>query len=1194
MILTLLLSASVALCAQDGQLNGTLIYSGNTTAPSYAPEMAFDNDVTTYFIAQNSNFAWLGMDLGTPHVITRIGVASRESNRAAGKLLLGVFEGANRDDFMDAVPLYLISETPEPGVLNYYDVNVSRGFRYVRYVGPSATRAEVAELRFYGFEGEGSDSCFYQITVLPTVSIHVKNGDVPIVKKEDFESNITITYEGGTLIQEYPILTRVRGNFSSTHENKPYRVKFNDGKSHRMLRGSLRDESPAKAKKWLLINNYGDKTLIRNNVAFEISRRAEMPFSPWCRNVDLLLNGEYRGCYQLTDWLGSDKERVNIIDMTPEDVEGEALTGGYFFEMNGYAGSDPVHFTSSYGNPITVHEPDDDDIQPEQFNYLVNHFNAMEERVYSANYTHDERGYRPLLDLDTFLRYFLAQEYAGNTDMLWQVFMYKYRGDDHIYTGPVWDNDLALDNDYNVYPGNERDEWTYTVRCAGNWGRFVSRILSDSRAMSQLQDMWAELRDKDAFNEQDMRDYVDSLRNLVSASARLNFIRWPYLTQKVHCNPAVWGTWDKEVDVVRDYVGGRVAWFDKKLKYNTIDMVDGVYHISSASELNTLSKWVNDGLSNISVVLDADIDMSGYATRFTPIGTNTHPFSGHFDGKYHTIRNLSLQGDDRVGLFANVAGETVIENLIVEGSVKGSRYVGGIVGYAFGSSLTLTACGNSAMVSATDSYAGGLVGRASGSTRVDISSCFNTGYVTAPSAAAAIIGKGGTLTISDSYNLGFVDGIATEVFAAGTYLTIDNCYDAYSSQVKATSAEEAVSGRLCWKINKGSSNAVPLWRQNIDNGRTPDAFPIPFKTHGSVFESENGMTNRNPNAIGYRYYLLEVTGIESGNIVQMAEVDFLDETLSEYTEVKVIQGTDGGIAHENWENIADNNLYTKYCGRFRGYTFFLFDAGEDICVTAYRLYTANDTQANSGRNPRSWNLYGANVLGGSVDDTDWLLLDARVDDRTMGATNYTPYDFYITDPNDPNGYRFFMLELLEAQHRGTQLQLAEVMLLNEAGESYSGVTIYDAQCESYEGETYLNLCDENLETKWRGSIYEPAYFFFDARFRILPAAYRMFTADNTQSHPNRNPYTWRLWGSKQRTSKIDDKEWVLLDERTKDNTMGATNITPYDFDINPNVGIDALEEEVEDGVIYDLMGRRLMEVPASGIYIRNGRKVLVR
>ncbi|MBO7448932.1 MAG: hypothetical protein J6U54_01070, partial [Clostridiales bacterium] len=117
--IAVLLSVYVSASSQGVQLDGTLIHSGSVVS-AHTPEMAFDDDMTTYFNASSSDFAWLGMDLGTPHVITSVGVASRNSNRSAGKLLLGVFEGANRADFMDAVPLYLISETPVPAALTCY------------------------------------------------------------------------------------------------------------------------------------------------------------------------------------------------------------------------------------------------------------------------------------------------------------------------------------------------------------------------------------------------------------------------------------------------------------------------------------------------------------------------------------------------------------------------------------------------------------------------------------------------------------------------------------------------------------------------------------------------------------------------------------------------------------------------------------------------------------------------------------------------------------------------------------------------------------------------------------------------------------------------------------------------------------------------------------------------------------------
>ena len=117
-----------------------------------------------------------GLDLGSPHVITRVGWMSSQ------RVQLGVFEGANSPDFMDALPLFLIEDTGTNGSMSYADVDCSRGFRYVRYVSPADAQGQVPELEFYGHQGEGDDSHLYQITNLPTVYIHTLNEKNPYDK----------------------------------------------------------------------------------------------------------------------------------------------------------------------------------------------------------------------------------------------------------------------------------------------------------------------------------------------------------------------------------------------------------------------------------------------------------------------------------------------------------------------------------------------------------------------------------------------------------------------------------------------------------------------------------------------------------------------------------------------------------------------------------------------------------------------------------------------------------------------------------------------------------------------------------------------------------------------------------------------------------------------------------------------------
>lgn len=991
--------------AQSTQLHGQAMgaspyydfSTSGTTSKSNGPECAFDGDENTYYAASRQSMGWVGLDLGAPHVITKIGVLPRKN--ASGTMMMGILEGANDPSFMDAIPLYMIQEEPTGGFMTYYNIQVSRGVRYVRFVGPAGKHSPVAELAFYGYEGAGDDSRFYQVTGLPTVSIHVKDDKVPQNKKQDFEARITLLYEQGTLVQEWPILVRVRGNFSASHENKPYRFKINDGNSHRIFKGSTNDESPAKAKKWTLINNFGDKTLIRNNVAFEVSRRVGMTFTPFCRNVDLLLNGEYRGTYQLTDWVGSDPNRINITEMMPTDTEGELLTGGYLFEMNGYASQDPVNFTSSHGNPVTVHSPEDGEIAPEQFNYITSYFNEMEDRLFGQNYTHPSLGYRTHLDLESFLKYFLANEFSGNTDMFWQVYMWKERMDPFIYTGPVWDNDLALDNDYNVYPGNEREEWTYKVRCAGRWNSVMDRVLSDPEAWQQLRDIWATLRDEGHFNAEEIGAYVDSLRQRVSASARLNHLRWPYLLQKVHCNPQVWGSWDAEVDVVRDYVKGRVLWMDKKLGYNQPIFADGAYLVGSARELAAVSQMVAAGETDIDIVLTKDIDMSLYGGEFQPIGTLDHQFKGTFDGLEYTISNLAQKGDNFVGLFGVVDG-AVVSNVYLDStcSVTGTKYVGGLIGAVRGGGATVKNCGFGGKATASGDYCGGLVGAAP-SVSVQMHDCFNTGKVQGGGKAGALLGFAKNATLKNCYNIGTsLNQKKAHLMANATTLQMENCYDLLSSGQGSPVDEAQVSGgELCWLLN---DCALGTWRQNLPWGnsaeKTVDAWPVPFSSHAKVYAEADGMyTNKNPNIQKYRYYLWVVERIKDGTTAQVSEFDLLGANEEEINSLTVTKGECQYYNGEGWKNLTDNKTSTKWCGRFEEPAYFIFDAKASVQIIGYRIYTANDTKNNPGRNPMVWKLYGSAFPLTEPDDMRWVLIDERNGEDLLGATNYTPYDFFL-------------------------------------------------------------------------------------------------------------------------------------------------------------------------------------------------------
>ena len=559
--------------ADDAKLSGTIIgtelsgdAAGNATTTENTKEMAFDGDFNTYFKAYISddewdyNRTWVGLDLGEPHVITRIGFASRKMR--SYKLQLAVVEGANEPDFSDAMPIYMIRDDKTPsGHMTYADINVSRGFRYVRFMsGPSAA-CNFAEIEFYGHPGEGDDSQLFQLTNLPLVVVNTDGMRMMQSKDDKVNSTVHIISDGGTsLLSKKDTECKGRGNASWNFPKKPMRLKF-------PKKQTVLPDAPAKCKKWTLINNYGDKSLMRNKIAFHMSRGIGLSYTPYCQFVDLIFNGEYQGCYQLCDQVEVNPGRVEITEMTPDDIEGEALTGGYFIEIDAYANQEASWFESLRGIPVTIKSPDDDEITPEQSAYIKDYFNKFETAVFTYGFTSETTGYRKYLNLDSFLQYFIVGELDGNTDYFWSIYMSKERGEEKFVVGPVWDVDLGFDNDYRTYPIAGKNDYIY--RSGGSVAsdavkRLADRILiADAKSRERLKYLWSDARVNRHFNPTYYCKLVDRYAEQIAQSQELNFKRWNILGESVHMNPAVSGSYEGEVQRVKDYLNERFAQLDR-------------------------------------------------------------------------------------------------------------------------------------------------------------------------------------------------------------------------------------------------------------------------------------------------------------------------------------------------------------------------------------------------------------------------------------------------------------------------------------------------------------------------------------------------------------------------------------------------------------------------------------------------------
>lgn len=797
--------------------------------------------------------SWVGLDLGRPYVIERVGWCPQEDASEQGSVVLGLFEGSNREDFMDAIPLYMIKEEGTKGVFSYADVRVSRGFRYVRWCAPADTQSSIAEVEFYGFAGEGNDSRFYQLTNLPTLSYHTYSGLEPYDKTHELESEMCIIYDGGTRLQEYPILARERGNGSryELFKKRPYRIKFNDGKSHYMLKGSPL-QSSAKARKWTLIPNWRDKSLMRNNVAFEMSRRLGLAYTPWIQNVDVIVNGEYKGNYQLCDQVTVDPHRVDITDMESWDVDETSITGGYLLEITS-PGGETYHFSSSWGGiPVDVKSPDADDIAAEQFSYIRDAFDEMEAKLWADNYQHPEKGYRSRLDLESFLRYFLVGEFAGNNDAMWSIYLYKERDDDLFRFGPVWDFDLSMDNDQRTYPANGKPDWLFNYGSAVNGIRdFVRRILSDPFATERLSDIWSERRESGAFSVDSLWAFVDSLGCVLDQSQELNFTRWDNLGELLTLQQFAPGTYQGELDIVKNYLQERIRWIDKKLGYkdydddDEVDPSDTLFIISSPQDLLAFQRAVNyQGLTSLNGRLDADLDLSSVSNQFEPIGMGGNPYIGCFDGQGHTITGLNLRlSSNYVGLFGIVGGGAIIKNFVLDStcSISGNAFVGIIGGSNGSGTVTMECLGNEGSVTAAAQNAGGIFGcnMAAAATPI-FRNCYVTGPVKGGRESGQITGYAAHGQAYNCYAVGTIEGFyyadMSDAMLRGRPQST-NCYSTCPDKNATVVDEEQVSsGELCYLLSQYDDPLHPVWHQTLGE----DPHPVLDNTHALVLLSDDG------------------------------------------------------------------------------------------------------------------------------------------------------------------------------------------------------------------------------------------------------------------------------------------------------------------------------------------------------------------
>ena len=433
------------------------------------------------------------------------------------------------------------------------------------------------------FCGEINAQQISRLTNLPHMVIETYEGK-PIVSKEEYiYSKITLIDEDDNIQVFDSTRIRGRGNSTWTLYKKPYKIKFE--KKQKLL-----GKGYANAKTWTLLANAGDKTMFRNALTSRMGDFLGLKNNPAHKFVDLTLNGYYVGTYQISDQVEVRPHRVNVIEQDYPLTDNSNITGGYLLEVDGFR--DGNYFNSSNGVGIRIHYPDEEEIDKSQRNYIVKYVNAFEKALMSSDFS--EKGYRQYVDSVSLANWFLVTEISANIDGYYSTYFYKNQDDPLLYWGPIWDYDIAYDNDSRIPATQTKlmDESGY-----GDARIWVSQMWNDPWFGNLVNRRFQEA--VDANIEEFLNSQIDSLSNLLEESQELNYNIWGISTWMYH-ERVLYSSYQQYVDDVKSFIHSHLQYLADAFGYKfskapTPKFQGGDYwfRISNASTGNYLD--VEDG-----------------------------------------------------------------------------------------------------------------------------------------------------------------------------------------------------------------------------------------------------------------------------------------------------------------------------------------------------------------------------------------------------------------------------------------------------------------------------------------------------------------------------------------------------------------------------------------------------------------------
>lgn len=283
---------------------------------------------------------------------------------------------------------------------------------------------------------------------VPEIRLRLNGVTLDDINKGDkdtkyYSNSMVYNGEDGKKLTFSNVELKGRGNSTWQLDKKSYRIKLD--KKAELIAG-------IKSKKWILLSGGLDDSLLRNDLAFFLSRMIDYNSAPMGKFVNLNIDDEELGLYYLSTPVEIEKLPIRM---------GNEM--GILVEMdNMHCLQEDMYILSETGYCFTVKDSISKLMEGDALAAFVDEYDKVEKYVSMGNYD----ALSELIDIDSFVKYFIISELSANPDAyVTSFYMYKDGDDSKIFAGPVWDFDGAFGNrKWGEMPEEFYDPWNNMSR----------------------------------------------------------------------------------------------------------------------------------------------------------------------------------------------------------------------------------------------------------------------------------------------------------------------------------------------------------------------------------------------------------------------------------------------------------------------------------------------------------------------------------------------------------------------------------------------------------------------------------------------------------------------------------------------------------------------------------------------------------